>query len=90
MTRSLARSIHTHKTAALEAAAALGLAQGEKGRIAARVKTSLIAAAKARSGIASDTELLEYALARVAIEDDFGPKLLRRKGLVPADLSIEV
>jgi len=37
----------------------------------------------------SDTELLEYALARVALEDDFGLKLIARQGRVPRDLDLE-
>jgi hypothetical protein len=49
----------------------------------------LVDAAKARSGIKSDTELLEYALARVALEDDFGQKLTAREGRVPRDLDLE-
>ena len=44
---------------------------------------SLVEAAKARSGIKSDTDLLEYALARVALEDDFGQKLIAREGRAP-------
>jgi hypothetical protein len=48
-----------------------------------------VAAAKAQSGIASDTELLEYALARVALEDDFGAKLVSRKGCIPKDIDLE-
>jgi hypothetical protein len=49
----------------------------------------LIDAAKARSGIESDTELLEYALARVALEDDFGQKLLAREGRLPRNIDLE-
>jgi hypothetical protein len=49
----------------------------------------LVDAAKARSGIKSDTELLEYAFARVALEDDFGQKLIAREGRVPPDLDLE-
>jgi hypothetical protein len=49
----------------------------------------LVDAAKARSSITSDTELLEYALARVALEDDFGQKLIAREGRAPRDLDLE-
>ena len=48
----------------------------------------LISAAKAKSGIDSQTELLEYALSKVALEDDFGKKLLARKGSVPDDVEL--
>jgi hypothetical protein len=37
----------------------------------------------------SDTELLEYALAKVALEDDFGTRLIRRKGRVAKDVDLE-
>jgi hypothetical protein len=45
--------------------------------------------AKTRSGIKSDTDLPEYALARLALEDDFGHKLIERKGRVPPDIDLE-
>jgi len=61
---------------------------GTSSRIAARIRKPLIKAAKARSGITSDTELLEYALACVAIEDDFGKKLITRTGSVPKDIDL--
>jgi hypothetical protein len=68
----------------------LGLLGGENGRIGGRVRRGLVAAAKKKSGIASDTELLEYALAKVALEDDFGTKLVRRKGRIAQDLDLEL
>ena len=77
------------RAAVSTAAHSAGLLDGQTSRIQGRITRSLLAAAKARSGISSDTELLEYALARVAIEDDFGAKLLARKGSVPADLDLE-
>lgn len=68
----------------------LGLLGGENSRIGGRVRRQLVAAAKKKSGIVSDTELLEYALAKVALEDDFGTKLVRRKGQIPQDLDLEL
>jgi hypothetical protein len=73
----------------MDTARQLGLLKGENGRIGGRVRRDLVAAAKQKSGIASDTELLEYALAKVAIEDDFGAKLVRRKGRVAKDIDVE-
>jgi hypothetical protein len=73
----------------IDAARQLGLMEGENGRIGGRIRRDLVAAAKAKSGIASDTELLEYALARVALEDDFGTRLVRRKGQVAKDVNLE-
>lgn len=73
----------------IDTARRLGLLGGENSRIGGRVRRDLVAAAKARSGIVSDTELLEYALAKVALEDDFGAKLVAREGRVPKDLDLE-
>jgi hypothetical protein len=58
-------------------------------RIGGRVTHQLLEAAKARCGITSNTELLEYALAKVALEDDFGEFLVSRKGTVDSDLDLE-
>jgi len=73
----------------LETAKDVGLLTGARSRIAGRIRKQLVDAAKARSGIKSDTDLLEYALARVALEDDFGRKLIARKGRVAPDIDLE-
>jgi hypothetical protein len=77
------------RDAVLETAKDAGLLAGASGRIAGRIRKQLVNIAKARSGITSDTELLEYALARVALEDDFGRKLIAREGRVPRDVDLE-
>jgi hypothetical protein len=77
------------RDAVLKTAKDAGLFAGETSRIAGRIRRPLIEAARARSGIKSDTALLEYALACVALEDDFGQKLLARRGRVPKDLDLE-
>ena len=58
-------------------------------RLSGRVSARLVEAAKRRAHVTSDTELIELALSRMALEDDFGPRLLRRKGSLPADLDLE-
>ena len=64
-----------------------GLFDGEKSaRLGVRVTRELLEAAKAASGIASQTHLIEYALSKVALEDDFGRKLIARKGRIPEDI----
>jgi hypothetical protein len=83
------RVLRERRQSVSDAADAMGLSAGARGRIAGRVRKILIEAAKGRSGISSDTELLEYALARVAIEDDFGPKLVRRKGRIASDVDLD-
>jgi Asp-tRNA(Asn)/Glu-tRNA(Gln) amidotransferase C subunit len=77
------------RDAVIETVKDAGLLSGARGRIAGRIRKQLVKAAKARSGIKSDTELLEYALARVALEDDFGQKLVARKGRIPRDIDLE-
>jgi len=91
--RSASKSIEAHsnprRKAVLETAREAGLLAGVNSRIAGRIRKPLIDAARARSGILSDTELLEYALACVALEDDFGQKLLARRGRVRKDIDLE-
>ena len=79
---------HRHEVV-MDTARQAGLLNGENGRIAGRVRETLIQTAKEQSGLTSDTELLEYALAKVALEDNFGPKILARKGRVSQDLDLE-
>jgi hypothetical protein len=73
----------------VDAARHLGLLDGEKTWIGGRMGADLIAAATHRSGITSDTELLEYALVRIAIEDAFGTSLVRRKGRITQLIDLE-
>lgn len=82
-------SQNSRRQSVIDTARRLGLLEGENSRIGGRVRRDLVAAAKEKSGIASDTELLEYALARVALEDDFGTRLIRRKGQIEKDLDLE-
>lgn len=68
-------------------AAAAGYLQGQKSeRVGGRVPKRLISAAMKKSGIQSQTELLEYALSKVALEDDYGKRLLSLKGSIPDDV----
>jgi hypothetical protein len=80
---------HRRHEVVMDTARQAGLLSGENGRIAGRVRETLIQTAKEQSGLTSDTELLEYALAKVALEDNFGPKILARKGRVSKDLDLE-
>jgi hypothetical protein len=74
----------------LEQARAAGLLGAAKGmRISGRVTARLLAAAKERARVTSDTELIEIALARLALEDDFGANLVRRKGSLPESVDLE-
>lgn len=71
-----------------QAEAAGYLRGGKAGRISGRVTAALLRAAKEKSGITSDTELLEYALSKVALEDDYGARLLARRGAVADDVEL--
>jgi hypothetical protein len=74
----------------VETALAEGLLAGGNSPLGARIPRRLITRAKERSGITSTTDLVEYALAKVALEDDFGAKLVSRKGSIPADIKLGV
>ena len=74
----------------LAAARRQGLIGARDKTIGGRVPSALVEAAKARSGIQSDSELLLYALSKVALEDDFGPRLLALKGSIPKDVTLDV
>lgn len=80
---------HVRRESTLTTAQSAGLLGEKDGRIASRVPQRLVQAAKDRSGIQSDTDLIEYALAKVALEDDFGERLLAHKGSVRRDLDLE-
>ena len=67
-----------------------GLLGAKDRTIGGRVPTPLVEAAKARSGIQSDSELLLYALSKVALEDDYGRKLLALKGTIPRDVDLGI
>jgi hypothetical protein len=85
------RIAHTRNRLVLEQARAVGLLGAAKNtRLSGRVPSELIEAAKRRAHVTSDTELLELALSRLALEDDFGTRLLGRKGSIPADLYLGI
>ena len=67
-----------------------GLLRGARTRVVrARMPEALVGAAKARTGIDSDTKLLEVALANLAVADDFPEWLLSRKGAVGPNIDLE-
>jgi hypothetical protein len=67
-----------------------GLLGGQKdSRVTGRVPRKLIEAARARTSLSSDTDLLTYALAKVALEDDFGDVLLSLQGSVSPEIDLE-
>ncbi|HEY1933435.1 MAG TPA: hypothetical protein VGG99_15590 [Acetobacteraceae bacterium] len=71
------------RAALLQAAEERGLLGAKDRHMGGRFSETLVDAAKRVSGINENTDLLTYALIKVALEDDFGERLLRRKGKVP-------
>lgn len=77
------------RTAVLAAAAEFDMLSGERRPVSARVSAKLLEAVAARTGLTSTTEILEYALAKVAIEDDYGSTLLALEGTIDPELDFE-
>lgn len=50
---------------------------------------ALVAKAKEHSGVASDTKLIEVALATLAVADEYPMWLLSQRGTVSKDLNLE-
>jgi len=74
--------------AVLAGAERSGLLRGKTGRIGGRVSPVLIERAKANTGISGDTELLEFALANVALEDNFAESFKKVRGTVDPELKL--
>ena len=71
------------RAAAIQAAEERGLLGAKDRQLGGRFPDALIDEAKRVSGITENTDLLTYALIKVALEDDFGERLLARKGRIP-------
>ena len=54
-----------------------------------RMPEELVAQARRRTGITSDTKLLEAALVSLALSDDYADWLLAHRGTVNPDLDLE-
>jgi hypothetical protein len=72
----------------LAAAERSGLLHGKEGRIGGRVSPELVKRAKARTGIKTDSDLIEFALANVALEDRFAESFRAARGTVGPDLDL--
>lgn len=67
-----------------------GLFRGARTKVMrGRMPEALVSKAKARTGIKSDTELLEVALANLAVADDYPEWLLSQRGTVSGDVDLE-
>jgi hypothetical protein len=68
--------------AVIGAAERSGLLTSKNTRISGRVSPVLVAQAKRRTGIAKDTDLIEFALASIALEDNFAETFKELRGTV--------
>src|SRR5215469_15292743 len=67
-----------------------GLLRGERTQVVrGRMPEALVTRAKKRTGINSDTDLIEVALANIAVEDDYADWLLSRRGAVSREGDLE-
>lgn len=67
-----------------------GLLHGERTQVVrGRMPEALVARAKKRTGINSDTDLIEVALANIAVQDDYSEWLLSRRGTVSREADLE-
>jgi hypothetical protein len=74
--------------AVMAAAQSSGLLNEKSGRIGGRVSPVLVQRAKARTGIETDTDLIEFALASIALEDNFAEAFRAVRGTVDPDLKL--
>ena len=67
-----------------------GLLRGERTKVLrGRMPEALVSEAKKRTGIESDTDLIEVALANIAVADDYAEWLLSRRGSVDSRITLE-
>lgn len=78
-----------HK-ALIDAGQESGLLTSKDSRISGRVSGKLVQAAREKTGITSDTELIELALASLALEDNFGKVLSQNWGVLDANTDFGV
>lgn len=59
-------------------------------RLSARVDPGLIKAARAKTGLENDSDLINAALAMIAAPDDFGPWFATQAGRLPKDFELDL
>jgi hypothetical protein len=74
--------------AVMGAAERSGLLAGKSARISGRISPTLVEEAKKRTGIAGDTELIEFALASVALDDSFGKTFRKTQATIDPKLKL--
>ncbi|WP_298241031.1 hypothetical protein [uncultured Bradyrhizobium sp.] len=74
--------------AVMRAAERSGLLSKKGGRIGGRVSLALVRQAKQQTGIKTDTDLIEFALATVALEDNFAEAFKESRAKVDPKLKL--
>lgn len=72
----------------MQAAERSGLLKDKSSRIAGRVSAALVRQAKKHTGIETDTDLIAFALANIALEDNFAETFKAARGKVDAGLKL--
>jgi hypothetical protein len=78
----------TRVDAVIEAAENSGLLGEKSSRIGGRISPALVEQAKKRTGIETDTDLIEFALANIALGDDFAKTYRKTRGTVDPALKL--
>jgi hypothetical protein len=88
-TEKVAKTMQTTRVdAVMKAAAESGLLKEKSSRIGGRISPALLRQAKKRTGIESDTDLIEFALANVALEDNFAEAFKQSRGKINGNLKL--
>ena len=67
-----------------------GLLDGGRTKVVrGRMPEALVSQAKKRTGIKSDTDLIEVALANIAVGDNYAEWLLSRQGTIDPEVDLE-
>ncbi|MDB5523751.1 MAG: hypothetical protein JWM58_1514 [Rhizobium sp.] len=74
--------------AVMKAAEHSGLLGEKSKRIGGRISPALVDQAKKHTGIETDTDLIEFALANVALDDNFGESFRKTRGTVDPKLKL--
>jgi hypothetical protein len=74
--------------AVMHAAEQSGLLSEKSGRIGGRLSPALIRQGKRRTSIEADSDLIEFALATVALEDNFVATFKKSRGKVDPELKL--
>jgi hypothetical protein len=76
------------RKAVLSAAEKSGLLGEKSARIGGRISPALLEQAKKQTGISTDTDLIEFALANVALEDEFSKAFDKVHGTIDPSLKL--